>query len=177
MLALAKSLHIVSPLLGLAVNSLSQIISFRLVPRLTLLPSIVFGFGVGLTTVVVTDIIILSCCGVSWNYSAGIMLANILAYGSLGYCYFHFINLGETARRVRLLRELYEFPAGLTEGELLKRYSAKDVLAYRLERLLHNHQIILKDDRLVIGNSSVLWMSRLIGFLKYLVLGKKSEFD
>ena len=26
----------------------------------------------------------------------------------LGYCYFHFVNLGETARRVRIVRELWQ---------------------------------------------------------------------
>jgi len=125
----------------------------------------------------VIDVITLSYNKCSLVYFIAIIITNIIIYVSLGYCYFHFINLGETARRIRLLREIYDSDVGLTTFELLKLYNAKEVFLYRIERLLKNKQILLQNDRYLIGNPTILWVANIIIFLKFLVLGKRSEFD
>ena len=91
--------------------------------------------------------------------------------------YFHFINLGETARRIRILRELHEPPDGLTLDGLLARYNAQEIIERRISRLIETHQIVLRDGRYFIGKPFVLWMARSLVVLKFILLGKHSEFD
>jgi hypothetical protein len=104
-------------------------------------------------------------------------VTNFLIYAALGYCYFHFINLGETARRIRILRELYEAPDGLPLEGILERYNAKHIVEMRLRRLIHNGQIVERDGRYYIGSPVMLLIARSITLLKVVILKKKSEFD
>lgn len=105
------------------------------------------------------------------------LIVNIIIYSSLGYCYFHFINLGETARRIRILRELYDSNGGLSLEEILKRYNAKKMVELRLQRLLSNGQVILKDGMLYNGKPIMLFISKTIILMKLIILGRKREFD
>ena len=172
-----QALSVFTPILGMTVNVLIQVASFRIKGRLSLIHTIFIGFFWGLITMSVIDMITLSYNKCSLIYFIAIFITNIIIYGSLGYCYFHFINLGETARRIRLLREIYDSDVGLTTSELLKLYNAKEVLSYRIARLLKNKQIVLQDDRYLTGNPTILWIAKIIIFIKFVVLGKRSEFD
>ena len=172
-----QALQVFAPILGMTVNVLTQILSFRIKVNLSLLRSIYLGFFCGLLTMIVFDLAIMIHNESSLNYFIGIFLVNLIIYGSLGYCYFNFNNLGETARRIRLLREIYDSKEGLTSVELVDLYSGKEVLSRRIERLLKNNQVILRDNKYLIGNPSILWIANIIIFLKVMVLGKKTEFD
>jgi len=97
-------------------------------------------------------------------------VTNLLIYAALGYCYFHFINLGETARRIRILRELYEAPEGLSQEEILERYNAKHIVDMRTHRLIHNSQIVERDGRYYIGNPVMFFIARSITMLKFFIL-------
>jgi hypothetical protein len=96
--------------------------------------------------------------------------ANFLIFLSFEYVFFHWNNMGGTARRVRLVRELSEAPAGLTIAELLSRYSAREILDRRLGRMIASGQLIERNGRLYPGNPSVLTVARIVGLLK-LILG------
>ncbi len=151
------------PIFGLLVNVLVQVAVSR--GGSSLLRSVFAGFAAGLVPVF---------------YLSGFtsrLPADILCYGSFGYCYFHFINLGETARRIRLVRELYESPAGLSETELLQRYNSREILAARMARLLGSGQLVSRGGRYFTGKPAVLLMARTIMLLKLVIIGKKSEFD
>lgn len=87
--------------------------------------------------------------------------------------YFNFINLGETARRIRLLSELYNCRVGLTYPEIIQRYNAKEVLNRRVLRLLNNGQIVYRDGRYFTANPSVLIISQGIFWMKQFLLGRK----
>lgn len=95
----------------------------------------------------------------------------------MGYCYFHFINLGETARRIRILRELYDRKEGLSMEEIFKRYNAKEIFERRIARLINNGQIIYKDGKYYIGKPIMLLMAKMIVTMKLILLREKSEFD
>lgn len=69
----------------------------------------------------------------SWLYA-------FITYNVLAYCYFHLFNMTETARRLRILRELY-YSGGLKEQELPGTYNADDMIRNRIERLLSLGQI------------------------------------
>ena len=94
----------------------------------------------------------------------------------LGYCYFHFINLGETGRRIRIVRELLSAD-GLTLEELLRRYNTSDMVEIRLARLLNNGQIAERNGKLFINNQFLVKASQIMIFMKKIILGKTSEFD
>ena len=131
----------------------------------------------GLASVVILEISIFSFVPVSGKEILFRATANLLIYAALGYCDVHFINLGETARRIRILRELYETPEGLSQEEILKHYNAKHVVDMRLRRLLGNGQIIERQGRYYIGSPVMLFIAKSITALKFVILGKRSEFD
>ena len=164
-------LHALMPVAGLGVNVLCQVVCFRLVPRLGLLKSIAIGFAAGMVGTVAADAF------VGAGLVAGGLLTNIVIYAALGYGYFHFVNLGETARRIRLLRELNEAEDGLTLTDLLARYDADQIVRVRLARLLASGQIVLRDGRYFIGRPTVLLIARSIVALKGIVLGRRNEFN
>lgn len=150
------------PVLGLLINTAVQIIVSR--AGCSLLRSVFAGFGAGFLIVAVLS-------GMTLN-----LPGDLICYCALGYCYFHFINLGETARRIRLIRELYEHAEALSEDELLSFYNSREILAVRMKRLLGNGQLLFKDGRYLTGRPTMLLISRLIMLMKLIVTGKESEF-
>jgi hypothetical protein len=166
-----------APVIGLAANVGVQIASYRLAGRRGLLTSVVAGFAAGL---VATAVVVIATCVVG-EEGAGVTAAqlvlNLATAGALGYGYFHFINLGETARRVRILREFVEAGGALSPQEVLERYNAQAIVQVRLGRLLKTGQVTLRDGRYYIGRTTVLTMARIMEALKVLVLGRRSEFE
>ncbi|OGS08967.1 MAG: hypothetical protein A2270_04685 [Elusimicrobia bacterium RIFOXYA12_FULL_51_18] len=151
------------PVFGLLINVFVQVALSRAFS--SLLRSIFAGFAAGLVPVICFS-----------GFTARLP-GDILCYGAFGYCYFHFLNLGETARRIRLVRELYERLEGLSEPEILRRYNSREILAVRMARLLKNGQILSHGGRYFTGKSAVLLMARMVTLAKIMVIGKKSEFD
>jgi len=165
-------INVINPILAFSVNVATQILCVRFIMK-GLLKSLFSGFAVGLLSLLFVQ---LFAVFLNITFLPNLMV-NIIIYSSLGYCYFHFINLGETARRIRILRELYDSNGGLTLEEILKRYNAKKMVELRLQRLLNNGQVILKDGMLYNGKPIMLFISKTIILLKLIILGKKSEFD
>lgn len=165
-----------APGAALAANVLTQIAIFRLRPRGGLLRSELVGFGAGLAALVAVHAMsagFVQPVREAWALFA----ANVICYGALGYGYFHFGNLGETARRVRIVRELAEAPDGLTLGQILERYDAREIFDRRLRRLTGTGQIVLRDGRYHIASPVLAGMAAGVLFLKRLFLGKGSEFE
>lgn len=91
----------------------------------------------------------------------------------LGFIYFHFINLGATSRRTRILIELWDAgPEGLTRAQLRQRYNAGEMLDRRLRRLVDAGQVVRRGGRLYPGKATMLWMARLVSWAGRLVLGR-----
>ena len=159
-----------APIVGLFVNTLVQILAYRLIKSVSLLKTVVLGFVIGFATVM--------ACGIAWYQTAmpdvmelmGQLALNLLTYVALGYCYFHFINLGETARRIRILRELLDSKGGLTLEAILERYNAADIVSNRLRRMIRNRQIVLHDGRFYMRKSVLLYMGKTINGLKRVLL-------
>ena len=106
-----------------------------------------------------------------------IAITNIIIYCCLGYCYFHFVNLAVTARRIRLLRLIYSHDKGLTYPEILRMYNGKKMIDNRIKRLIGSGQIEKNGKTYFIANRTMLLISEMILLLKLIVIGKKSEFD
>ncbi|MCF8719414.1 hypothetical protein [Nitrospina gracilis] len=168
--------HVLSPVLCLAINVVVQIAVARW-GKWGLLKSVYLGFAAGLGALLAGEWVIAQGSGLALTDSVALLFVNVATYGMLGYCYFHFINLGETARRIRLLRELHEAGGVLALEELLGRYNASHMVEIRLQRLLGTGQIVERDGRYYIGKPVMLWISQAIVLTKRIVLGKRSEFD
>jgi uncharacterized membrane protein len=72
----------------------------------------------------------------------------VVVYACVAYSYFHLFNMSETARRIRILRELHA-AGSLTEEEILRLYSGPSVLEARFDRLLAIGQLEARADRFV----------------------------
>lgn len=170
-------LEVPAPVIGLILNVLFQVLGFRYISGIGLLKSIFLGFLAGFFSVVILEsYIFFTLCKSTQDFIA-IIIVNLMTYSALGYCYFHFVNLGETARRIRIVRELYDSEGGLSLVGILARYSARDIVHKRVERLLNNGQISEKDGRYYVGSPVMLIMAKIMVAMKLIFLGKKSEFD
>lgn len=154
-------------LLGLAANAAAHIVFFRGIRALGMLRALLVGFFSGVGAVVMLNILL--------HEDFGMAAANLITYVLWGYAYFHFVNLGETGRRIRILREFEEAPQGLSTAELLNRYNAQEVIERRMERLLSSAQVVSKNGAYRIANPLLLWSARTIVFLKMLLLGCAHE--
>ena len=92
-----------------------------------------------------------------------------MTYALLAYSYFHIFNMGETARRVRMLSELME-RGSLSALELKSLYDAAAMLDRRMERLVALGQVRLEGGRVVLKSrmlyraASVMdWWGRVLG--------------
>lgn len=155
-------LQALSPVAGLAVNCAAQVLLCRRSGKL--LNSVYRGFAGGA-----------AACALACGFGQELAPA-LITYGALGYCYFHFINLGETARRIRIVRELAEAgPAGLSRDELLSRYNARIMVEARFKRLVNNAQVVERDGRYYSGKPAVLLMARTLSLIKKVLLGRDRE--
>ena len=169
------ALWVLVPCLALAVHSVAHVLVMRARTDLRTLPAFLMGFGAGIIAEVTADAWIaqlaLDPVG-AWLHTGA---PNLLAFFALSYSYFHFVNLGETGRRIRILVELYRAPNGLTENELLVRYDSNEILRRRIERLTTAGQIDLREGR-AYGTGRAMWCTaRFIMFLKYVVAGRDRD--
>jgi len=136
-----------------------QIAWFRCFPRGGVYRSMAAGFIAGA--------VLLIAASLAWrDQPVGAHLADFGMYVCFAYIYFHWNNMGETGRRVRLLIELANAPEGLTRRQLLAHYSAREIVDRRIGRLLESNQVVASGSRLLLGNPSVLAMTRMVGMVK-----------
>ena len=166
--------HIFSPVIGLLLNAVIQVLGCRYINAIGLLPSVFIGFFCGILCVLTIEAALFGAANLSMADACGQLLVNTITYAALGYCYFHFINLGETARRIRIIRELKGAETGLTINALLERYNVSEIIDKRLERLINNRQIVFRGGRYYIGNPSMLRISKIIGMFKRVLLNNRT---
>lgn len=164
-------LNIFIPVFSFCLNILSQVLFYRI--KKTLLKSEYTGFTIGFIFLLAGGLSVYQNQLKEWPF---LFCVNLIIYLSLSYCYFQFINMGETARRIRLLRELYETPKGQTKEQILAKYNARDIIDIRIKRLLNNKQVILRGTKYYLGGTTVLFISKLILAMKWIILGTDSEF-
>lgn len=162
------------PVLSICFDIFAQIAFYKYVMKKALLRSEYLGFVCGFCVFIICELIAYGEPFGEWLF---LLFVNLAVYFCLSYCYFTFINWGETARRIRLLRELYDAPDGLTKEQILARYNAAEIINIRLARLINNNQVILRDEKYYTGSPVMLFISKTIVLIKRIVLGKASEFD
>lgn len=174
---LISYIHIFSPLFGLLTNVITQLSGCRYARKWGLLQSVFTGFFWGFVIVLTIEGVYYLAIKPTSVEFVGQIAVSTMTYIALGYCYFHFINLGETARRIRIVRELWESEDGLSMDELLKRYNASEIINARLQRMMSKKQIVLRDGRYYIGKPIMLYISKAIVMMKLILLGRRGEFE
>ncbi len=72
----------------------------------------------------------------------------VVVYACVAYSYFHLFNMSETARRIRILSEVY-LAGSLDASQLSRLYDGAAVLGMRLDRLVATRQLARRADRFV----------------------------
>src|SRR5258708_3302630 len=99
------------------------------------------------------------------------VLADAAILSCFDYVYFHFNNMGETARRIRLLRDLIAANRPLTFEELAARYDAHEIVERRLARLLAAGQVAYVNERYILADRSIYVMARLVNLAHWIIFG------
>ncbi|MFC1558368.1 hypothetical protein ACFL40_03335 [candidate division KSB1 bacterium] len=171
-------LHVFIPIFALIINICAHILLFRFISRIGLLIAVIISFFIGFFCLIAFECYVFFSVS---QYTMGLIYlftANGIIYSLLGYLYFQFVNLGETARRIRIMRELYSSKDGLSMEEILKRYNAKEIIGRRINRLVRANQVKCKNNKYYIkGMPFILFLSKTIVTMKLILLGKRSEFD
>lgn len=92
-----------------------------------------------------------------------------VVYACIAYSYFHLFNMSETARRIRILRELHA-AGSLTAEEISRLYSGASVLEARFDRLVATRQLQMQAGRFV-GAGRPLYIAACLVRAWRLVLG------
>src|SRR5207244_12349323 len=126
----------------------------------------------------------LALCGPADRLPAGVSppeqaVVWLLTYVVLAYCYvIGFFNLGESARRIRLLIDLHQAGRrGLTLDEILSTYNARLIVDVRLHRMITGGQVRQQDGVYYTRSRLMLASARLLVWLKIAFLGSRSELD
>lgn len=143
-------------------NTAVHVIAYRALPSRGLFRALLAGFVAGCVMLSVVSIALKAPS--IWS-----VLANATIYACFSYVYFHWNNMGETARRVRLVLELRAWPEGLSRAEIVKRYGHREMIDRRIVRLVESGQIQLIDSRYFLGKPAVLAMARIMSLLKRLL--------
>lgn len=78
-----------------------------------------------------------------------------IVFGCFAYAYFHFFNMSDTGRRVRIMVEVLKNKK-LSSKDLESLYSASDMLNIRIKRLKDSRQIVLNSNNRYIVRSKIL---------------------
>ena len=164
-----------SPLAGLAVDAVACVLAYRLRPQRGLLSAEYVGLAAGAGSTALLFALLAPFLTGPRGEALGRAFLALASFAALGYCHFHFVNLGETARRIRLLRELKIAGGALSHAELVARYGAREVVERRLARLVGTGQIVRRGDRYYAAGSAVAAMAACMLRLKKLLLGRATE--
>jgi len=164
------------PLLSVLVNLLVQVFSFRYWKGSNYFLTIMLGFGVGLAAFIVMETLFL------WeDFSTDLLLTALLVntpiYICLAYCYYSFIQLGQTSIRIRLYAEIASKQDGLSAEEVAKEYSDDSLIAVRIQRLVESGDLIDRNGAFFIGRRRLPLIGDILFAAKRFLLGKTSEFD
>ncbi len=94
-------------------------------------------------------------------YRFSIFLYSTVTYLCIGYSYFHIFNMSETARRIRILYEIYK-NGKISRERLRSIYGPDEMLRIRLARLQETGQVRLVNGCYLIGNPLLYNAARII---------------
>ena len=169
------AVHLGVLLAALVCTGLVQLLSVRLSRgRLGVVASLFVGFAAGLVILATGELLALLRGPGTLADSLGLAAANGILFVCLWYFYFHFINIGEASLRIRVLREA-ERMSGRPLDDLLAVYNVRTVVAARMERLVHDGQLVVHGGRFRAGKPRMVVVAKAFSFLRWLLLGQTAN--
>lgn len=165
------------PIVAMGVNVISQIVLVRARRGARFLRSIVEGVAAGFLTMAVLEALLILRFGVAHDEVAVFVLVNAPAYLALSYCYFNLANLGQSSIRIRMYSEVASARLGVSVSDMSLRYSDAAFLEMRLQRLIESGDISQQNERYFLRRGRLALLARVMRALKFVFLGKASQFD
>ena len=162
---------VMAPVLGLAADSVGQVVTARLIPGRSPYISMAVGILIGMLASIAMTTIAVQWSSFSQIDSACFQLLNAGTYLALAFGYFNFVNLTIASLRIRLLGELLSAGGALDRGSLLEAYNTRKVFDVRLNRLVDGGHLVDRDGRFFIGKRRFLAVARIYNFLRWFVIG------
>ena len=107
---------------------------------------------------------------IAWLYCA-------IVYTSIAYTYFHFFNMSETARRVRILYEINR-AGSLNYKDIRELYSTPDIVGVRIQRLIQMKQLKKESDgRYSLDGRLLYYTARFVAAWRGLIGFGKEGFE
>jgi len=166
-----------TPIAALAINMAVQIVGFRLRRGCHFFRSVVEGFFLGGVGLLIIEALLIIADQTRGDSVAMALLVNLPTYLALSYCYYSFVQLGQTSIRLRMYSEIASRASGVTIEEMEREYDESALTDMRLRRLIESGDILEKDGRYFIGRRRLLVVVHIIFAAKHILLGKKSEFE
>ena len=163
--------HILALTISLALNATVQLTSRRLLgARISVFRSALLGFFFGALTLVILRAA-LHFTDESSIADPVMLLGDFLIYVGAGYCWLHYVNIGEASVRLRLAYEILDAePLGLTPEELAQRYGIRQIIDLRLSRLVAADELIPREGRYYLARPKMLVVARVFACMRRIVL-------
>lgn len=102
--------------------------------------------------------------------AAGMLAFAFVVFNGIAYSYFHFFNMSETARRIRMLIQIQQDGGEMRRENLIGTYTPENMVQVRLARLTQMHQISRSDDgRYRIASRFLLTVAYAMEWVKYVL--------
>lgn len=168
---------LISPIVATIVNVVAQIILFRARRGTQYFGSIIQAFLLGALTLLVAEtFFVVSSESVGDRLFLAVAV-NLPIYLGLSYCFYNFVQLGQTSIRLRMYSEIGMRPEGVMISDIEREYDERGLTQVRLHRLLESGDVIERDGNYSIGRKRLWHIARVIFAAKHFLLRKKSEFD
>jgi len=168
---------LLTPLAALAVNVVTQVILVRLQRGRHFLRAQTGAILVGGIALLAFNGYSIARFDTAGETMATSLLINIPTYLALSYCFFNFVNLGQTSIRIRIYSEIAAMPDGMPAEQITREYGDEALMRVRLQRLVESGDVIEKEGRHFVGRSRLVRLGDVIFGAKRFVLRKSSEFE
>lgn len=168
--------NLLIPIFSVLVNLIVQVLAFRHWKGSNYFLSIVLGFVAGLVAFVIMEVLFLRQT-FSTDQLLTAFLVNAPIYVCLAYCFYSFVQLGQTSIRIRLYAEIASTPGGLGVKEVASEYSDDSLVAVRIHRLVESGDLIEMNGAFFVGRGRLPLIGNILFSAKRFLLGKTSEFD
>jgi hypothetical protein len=168
---------LISPIAAMVVNVAAQVILFRIWRGRQYFRSVIGGFLFGAAALIACEAFLIASSDAMGERLFLAVAVNLPIFLCLSYCYYNFIQLGQTSIRIRMYTEIASRPGGVVISEIEREYDEAALTELRLQRLVESGDVIARSERYVIGQGRLLLIANVIWAAKHFLLRKKSEFE
>ncbi len=109
--------------------------------------------------------------------TAGMLTFAFIVFNGIAYSYFHFFNMSETARRIRMLIQIQRDGGEILRENLIETYTPENMVQARLARLTQMRQISRSDDgRYRVTSRFLLTVAYAMEWAKYVLNLRRRRF-